>query len=137
MTKRSKIAIAAIGAIVAAAALVFGNRIDQQGTTQPISTVVQPMLVITETPSADQNLARENGCFECHGVDQKIIGPSFRDIANRYKTDQNARQALIETIKKGGKGNWTEVSGGIPMPPYSPRLSDSEIEELVDWLLGL
>jgi cytochrome c len=40
-------------------------------------------------------------------------------------------------VKKGGKGNWTKVTGGAPMPPYSPRVSDANIEKLVDFILGL
>lgn len=81
-------------------------------------------------------LVEKSGCLECHGMDRKVPGPSFRDIAARYEEDEGAREALIETVKKGGKGNWTELTGGVPMPPYSPRLSDQEIEELVDWLLS-
>jgi hypothetical protein len=37
----------------------------------------------------------------------------------------------------GGKGNWTDVTGGIPMPPYSPRVSDEDIAGLVDFILSL
>jgi cytochrome c len=44
---------------------------------------------------------------------------------------------LIETVKNGGKGHWTEVTGGVPMPPFSPRLTDAEITRLVDWILSL
>lgn len=86
---------------------------------------------------ADEALAAKSGCFECHSVNTKMIGPAFHDIAAKYQGNARARVALIETMKKGGKGNWTEVSGGVPMPPYSPRLSDAEIERLVDWVLSL
>jgi len=44
---------------------------------------------------------------------------------------------LIAKVKTGGKGNWTAVTGGVPMPPYSPRVSDENIEKLVDFVLGL
>jgi cytochrome c len=40
---------------------------------------------------------------------------------------------LIGKVKKGGKGTW----GPAPMPPYSPRVSDANIEKLVDFILGL
>jgi cytochrome c len=89
----------------------------------------------------DEALAKKNGCLECHTVnrttDKKAIGPAFSDIAAKYRSNASARNALIETLKKGGKGNWTDVSKGAPMPPYSPRLSDAEIKRLVDWVLGL
>ena len=86
---------------------------------------------------ADEALARKSGCLECHSVDKKLIGPAYHDVAARYKSDARARNALIEKVKKGGKGNWTEVTGGVLMPPFSPRLSDAEIQRLVDWVLSL
>ena len=86
---------------------------------------------------ADEVLAREFGCFECHNrADNKVIGPSFSEIAVKNRDNALARDALIAVVKNGGKGNWTEVSRGVPMPPYSPRLSNVEIELLVDWVLG-
>jgi cytochrome c551/c552 len=86
---------------------------------------------------ADEALARSSGCLECHSVDKKVIGPGFHDIAERYRNDARARAALIEKVKKGAKGNWTDVTGGVPMPPHSPRLSDAEIQRLVDWVMSL
>lgn len=85
---------------------------------------------------ADEALAKKSGCLECHSVDKKVIGPAFHDIAAKYKDDARARNALIEKVKKGGKGNWTDVTGGVPMPPHSALLSNPEIERLVDWVLG-
>ena len=89
----------------------------------------------TQAPPAD--FAKKSGCFECHSVDKKVTGPAYKDVANRYKNDDKARSALIETVKNGGKGHWTSVTGGVPMPPFSPRLSDAEITRLVDWILNL
>jgi cytochrome c len=95
------------------------------------------MIVSAGQALADEALARKSGCLECHSVDKKVIGPAYRDVAARYKGDARARNALIEKVKKGGKGNWTEVTGGVLMPPHSPRLSDAEVQRLVDWVLGL
>lgn len=87
---------------------------------------------------ADSTLAEKSGCFECHSTTRSAdrrIGPSFAEIAARYRDNPAARKALINVLKKGGKKNWISVSGGVPMPPYSPRLSDEEIGRLVDWVL--
>lgn len=99
-------------------------------------------LLTDETPATGEaltgiTLAKKNGCLQCHGVDTKGIGPSFLDIAAKYKDKPGARDALIETVKKGGKGNWTDISRGVPMPPFSRSLSEAEIENLVDWALNL
>jgi cytochrome c len=89
------------------------------------------------TAQADLELAKKSGCLACHSVEKKVVGPGWQDVANKYKGDAAARDALIEKVKKGGKGNWTEVTGGVPMPPYSPRVADADIETLVDFILTL
>jgi len=86
---------------------------------------------------ADLDLAKKSGCLACHSVEKKVVGPGWNDVAAKYKGDAGARDTLITKIKKGGKGNWTDVTGGVPMPPYSPRVSDANIEALTDFILGL
>jgi len=112
-----------------------------------ISLPIAVLMSISGVPghAADQappaqvpaELAKESGCFECHGVDKIVIGPAYRDVAARYKDDAKAPERLIEKVKNGGKGNWTDVTKGVPMPPHSPRLSDEQIASLVNWILGL
>lgn len=88
---------------------------------------------VAGTASADLDLAKKSGCLACHSVEKKVVGPSWKDVAAKG----GDRAALIEKVKKGGKGNWTEVTGGVPMPPYSPRVADADIETLVDFILAL
>ena len=94
-------------------------------------------LFISGQAAADLALAKKSGCLACHSVEKKIVGPAWKDVAAKYKGDASARAALIAKVKKGGKGNWTAVTGGAPMPPYSPRVADADIEKLVDFVLGL
>ncbi len=94
-------------------------------------------LLISGQASADLALAKKSGCLACHGVDKKIVGPAWKDVAAKYKGDAGAKDRLIAKVKKGGKGNWTKVTGGAPMPPYSPRVSDENIGKLVDFILAL
>lgn len=93
----------------------------------------QAQTVNVQTPEA---LAKKIGCFECHNMNKNATSPTFHDIALRYKNKSNAGEALVERIKKGSKGNWTEITRGVPMPPYAGRLSDAEIRSLVDWVLA-
>lgn len=81
--------------------------------------------------------AKKGGCIACHAIGKKVVGPAWQDVAAKYKGDAAARDFLINKVKKGGKGNWTEITGGIPMPPYSPRVKDEDIEKLVDFILAL
>lgn len=88
--------------------------------------------------AAGLELAKQSGCLACHSIEKKIVGPAWNDVAARYKGNAAAeRDQLIEKVKSGGKGNWTEVTGGIPMPPYSPRVADEDIAKLVDFVLAL
>jgi cytochrome c len=82
---------------------------------------------------ANEKLATDNGCMACHKIDTKAVGPSFKDIAAKYKGDATAEAAVIEKVKKGGSGAW----GALPMPPNSPRVSDADIETMVKWILAM
>ena len=96
-------------------------------------------------------LAKKSGCLACHSVEKKVVGPAWQDVANKYKGKSEIsatlsdgtvvkgtpKEVLTQKVHKGGKGNWTAVTGGVPMPPYSPRVSDADISKLVDFVLGL
>lgn len=82
-------------------------------------------------------LAKKSGCLACHSVDKKVVGPAWKDVGARYKGQPEMRDKLIAKVKAGGKGNWTDVTKGVPMPPYSPRVADADIATLVDFVLSL
>jgi cytochrome c len=86
---------------------------------------------------ANLDLAKASGCLACHSVDAKVVGPAWKDVAAKYKGQGDAKAMLVESIKKGSKGKWTAVTGGVPMPPYSPRVSDENINKLAEFILGL
>jgi len=94
-------------------------------------------VLLSGSAFADLELAKKSGCLACHSVDKKIVGPAWKDVSAKYKGDAGAKARLIEKVKKGGKGNWTQVTGGVAMPPYSPRVSDENIEKLVTFVLSL
>ncbi|MCB5188514.1 c-type cytochrome [Methylobacillus caricis] len=77
-------------------------------------------------------LAQKSGCLACHGVEKKMIGPSYKDIAAKYKGDKEAEARLINKVKTGGSGSW----GAMPMPP-NVHVKDEDIKTLVQWVLSL
>jgi len=81
---------------------------------------------------AGKALAQKSGCFACHSVDTKIVGPAFKDVAAKYK-DKGAESKLVAKVKAGGSGVW----GPIPMPANSPQVKDEDIKALVSWVLSL
>jgi cytochrome c len=81
---------------------------------------------------AAEALAQKSGCIACHNVDKKVIGPAYKEVALKYKTDKDAPGKLVEKVKKGGAGVW----GQVPMPP-NPQVTDPEILTMVAWILSL
>jgi cytochrome c len=77
------------------------------------------------------DLARRKACLSCHGVDRKIVGPAFTEVAARYKGDAGAEARMLEKLRRGGGGAW----GPIPMPP-NPDLPEADARALVQWVLG-
>ena len=73
-------------------------------------------------------LAARHTCTACHGIENKIVGPSFKDIARRYAGRTDAQAFLAGRIKGGGQGVW----GPIPMPAQS--LPDNDVQTLAAWL---
>jgi S-disulfanyl-L-cysteine oxidoreductase SoxD len=88
-----------------------------------------PAAVAAASPSLA--LAQAKGCMACHGVDKRVVGPGYQEIAARYKGDAGALPKLVAKVKAGGAGVW----GAIPMPPSS-GLSDDEAASLVRWVLS-
>ena len=93
--------------------------------------------------NAGLSLAQKNACMSCHGVDKKIVGPGYNEVANKYRDkeylkkmgykDTKAVEAyLVDKVKKGGAGVW----GTIPMPP-NPQVKDEDLHTIVKWVLSL
>ncbi len=83
------------------------------------------------------DLAAQSGCIGCHTISTPLVGPAWAEVATRYRNDPDARAQLIEVVKNGGSGNWTEQTGGIPMPANSALADDDAIATLVDFILGI
>lgn len=79
---------------------------------------------------ASADLAKQHNCLSCHSVDKKVVGPSYKDIAAKYK-GQSVEAALIDKIKHGSKG----VYGQIPMPANA-NVPDADVKTLVKWILA-
>lgn len=87
--------------------------------------------------AADEILAKSRNCLFCHGVDNKLVGPAFKDIAARYSGQRGAQAQLAQRILSGGKGVWAkELGSEIAMPP-STLVKQDEATKLSKWILAL
>jgi len=74
--------------------------------------------------SAQQDLAQKSGCLTCHAVDTKKMGPSFKDVAAKYKGKADAEGKLVEELTSGK---------GHPAVKASP----DDVKSLVKWVLSM
>ena len=81
---------------------------------------------------AGEDLLKKSGCTACHSIDKKVVGPSYKEVAAKYRSDKDAATKLAEKVKKGGSGAW----GPVPMPP-NPTVSDADIKTLIAYVLAL
>ncbi|MDG4549925.1 MAG: c-type cytochrome [Candidatus Contendobacter sp.] len=89
-------------------------------------------LLIVPAAQASEELAKKYNCLACHQTDKKLVGPSYQEVAAKYKGQADASALLAKKIKEGGVGVW----GQIPMPP-NPTVPDADLNALVAWILGM
>jgi cytochrome c len=87
--------------------------------------------VVCVPAHASEELAKKYMCLTCHQLDKKLVGPSYHDVATKYKGDKTAEAKLFDKVKKGGVGVW----GQIPMPP-NDKVPDADVKALVKWILS-
>jgi cytochrome c len=100
----------------------------------PGATKQEPKTVEVAVSGANERgLAQKSGCFACHTIEKKVVGPAWVDIAAKYRGQKDAEAKLIAKVSKGGSGVW----GSTPMPPNSPKVSEGDIKALVRFILSL
>ncbi|MFC5476093.1 c-type cytochrome [Paraherbaspirillum soli] len=81
---------------------------------------------------ANADLAKSKNCMACHSVDNKVVGPAYKDVAKKYAGQKDAEDKLVQKVLKGGAGVW----GPVPMPANA-QVSEAEAHTLVKWILSL
>lgn len=72
-------------------------------------------------------------CGACHSIEKKSVGPSWNDVAAKYKGQTDAEQTLIANITKGGSFGW-KMS---PMPAKGMGANDTQIASLAKFIVDL
>ncbi len=87
---------------------------------------------VASVANADETLAKKHACTACHGVADRIVGPSFQEIAAKRSGEKDAQAKLVTAILKGGTGEY----GKIPMPEQ-PHVPEADVKTLATWVLSL
>ncbi len=96
------------------------------GTGSGTSSVSEP---VKSHLSGDQ-IMETLDCSGCHVVNEKMIGPSYQQIADKYS--EKDAELLASKIIEGGSGVW----GGVPMSPH-PQVSKEDAKKMVQYILSL
>ena len=95
-----------------------------------MSALVVSVLMVSAPAFASKEIASKNACMGCHAVDKKVVGPSYKDIAAKYKGQADAVDKLAKKVKAGGSGVW----GPVPMPANA-AISEADAKTVVKWIL--
>jgi cytochrome c len=85
--------------------------------------------------AAAETLARQNGCLKCHAVDKAKEGPSYKEIAAKYKGKPGAEDRLIKHITTAEKAKFPD--GHEEEHKVIKTKDMNEIKNLVGWILSL
>ena len=134
-------ALIAFGLLVALGMLNLGVRMvlsakpPQTDAPQPPSAAT-PVTGAAEAPQtsslAGQALVQASDCLRCHGMDRRYVGPSFRQIADRYRAQPDAADYLARKIREGSVGVW-----GRTVMPRHPQVNEAQSSDMARWLLSL
>jgi cytochrome c len=95
-----------------------------------LSGLAQAADMTAAEQASAKDLAQASGCLSCHALTEKIVGPAYSSVAEKYKADADAASSLAQSIQYGSKGKW----GRIPMPAH-PSLSPEDIKTLANWVM--
>lgn len=97
-----------------------------------MKTVIMSLILVSSPAWADNDLLMKNNCLACHNVNQTVVGPSFKAVANKYRGQADAADKLAKKIRAGGSGVW----GAMPMPAH-PQISDVDAKKLATYVLSI
>lgn len=112
--------------LLAAACGVGGN---QEVEQEPAAAVAPAP---SEAYKKGLSLVAKNDCLTCHQVEEKNVGPAYREIAAFYEPTPENITMLADKIRKGGSGVW----GTVPMTPH-PQVSQEDAETMVKYIFEL
>ena len=106
-----------------------GNLADQNRRVGPVRGQVTAASVSADVVNSPAQIAEMAGCLGCHAAATRVVGPSYMEIAEKYKGKDVSAQ-LFEKVRKGGEGAW----GDIAMPAQE-EIKEEDLKKLIGWIL--
>jgi cytochrome c len=97
------------------------------------NTLIAVLLAMTAPVAvASADLTKKYNCVACHAEAARKVGPSYKEIADKYRGQSDAADRLAKKIRSGGKGVW----GQMPMPPH-PQVPETDAKAMATYVLTL
>jgi len=109
-----------------------GEKEKKEETKKDETTVKSDDLSSNPDYQKGLQITANSDCFTCHKIDEKNIGPAWRDVANKYAGQDTAVKYLAKKIIEGGAGVW----GTVPMAAH-PTFTQEEAETVAKYVLLL
>ncbi|MFP4559858.1 MAG: c-type cytochrome [Thiohalorhabdus sp.] len=86
-----------------------------------------------------ESAAQSLGCTACHAAENKMVGPAYVDVAEKYGGDKDKiLERMKAAVEDGSSGTWTEVTGGSPMPPQPQAAGkDEQLGQIAEWIASM
>ncbi|TDX83132.1 c-type cytochrome [Epilithonimonas xixisoli] len=87
--------------------------------------------VVTDPIAEGKSLIEGADCLGCHKLDEKMIGPSYKEVSAKYENTPENVEILAEKIIKGSSGIW----GDVPMPAHN-GMSKENAKYMAQYILS-
>lgn len=95
-----------------------------------VSLAATGLLIAGNAMAIDMPADGKAKCGACHKIDTKTVGPSWKDVAAKYKGKADAEKTLIANITKGGQFGWKQGN----MPAKGMGANDAQIAALAKFI---
>ena len=108
------------------------SKSENSGNKDVLVSEPEPAPKVVPDPVAEgKSLVEGADCLGCHKLDEKMIGPSYKEVAKKYENTPENVEMLAEKIIKGSSGIW----GDVPMPAHN-GLSKENAKFMAQYILS-
>jgi cytochrome c len=107
-----------------------------------LNLLVAASLLLAGAAVADEALSKAKGCVSCHTIGNKLIGPTYKDIAKKYTGQKDGEAKISQAIIKGtpfpgGVGWQKEGKAAMAYMPPKANVNPDEAAKLTKWIISL
>jgi cytochrome c len=109
---------------------------------EPIEATAAMRLFVEAIPQHGQDaeaqvppglaMIKKSDCLNCHALHHRLVGPSFVEVADKYRDQPHALADSVNRVLKGSTGVW----GKVGMLPHSQH-TVAEVQQMVAYVYSV